>query len=1128
MSCGAGLPVSCPSCGAENPDQAKFCIECGSPLAAAEARPARPRADEPPPEERRRATVLFADLSGYTAVSERLDPERMKTLIDRALRRLGEEVERHGGTIDKYIGDNVMGVFGAPVSHEDDPERAVRAGLAMQAAMAEVNERIAADIGATFALRVGINSGDVLAGRVGDGYTVIGDPVNVAARLEAAASPGTVIVGETTHRLTGAAIEYVELEPLELKGKSEPVPAWEAVRAVVRGRAARIARPSTPLVGRDDETELLLSLLERVVSEQRPTLVTVLGQAGVGKSRLLRELADRAGTLEPPVAVRLGNCPAYGAGLAYWALGEVVRGTFDIADTDDASTAWNKLSGGIGNLVATSDTEESPERIAVALGRPLGIEPPAGDGSESFEPEDPQQMRDRLFSAVRTVVEAAGRREPMIFAVEDIHWADEGMLDLIEYLARWTRAPVLMICLARDELLDRRPGWAGGRINATRMTLEPLPREEAKALVTTLMPGTDAGVAGGDLVEQVAERSGGNPLFAEEMVNRIVEGGGADTESLPETVHSVLAARLDSLPRDERRVLQAASVVGHTFWEGSVDPGDISIDLTEALGSLQEKDLVVPTAGSRLAGQREYAFKHVLIRDVAYSTLPKAVRARRHAEVGSFISARAADRSEGVIAMVAEHYGRAASLGAAADLEPGELEQIEERALEALEAAGDASAGLYSNREAQGHYESALGLDGRLEPAARARIAEKLGDVALRLGRVDRAVRAWNDALDYHRGQEDLARVGDLHRKIGAGLWHKGDREGSIEHYQRGIDLLKDGPPCIELVRLYEEAASLYMHTGDNMLAIYASEKALRLAERLGEAAAASRAHGIFGRVFGRIGDSERARENLERSVELARESDPAEAVRALNALGYHLEVSEADYGHARDAYGAALDLALETGDLPSQVEIHAALATLAVYRGAWQVAERQTEASATLAEREGLDGKLCFPYSMRGVLRWHEGDLDEAAELLERAFDIADQVGRSEVAFESLSWLATVLRDRGDHADADQTLARALDLCERAGLVAQSVEATAARAVNLALWGRADAAREVAEEAASLAERLRYPVGRAASLEAQGATASDAGERARLLAEAAAAWTELERPADAERCSELERARLD
>ena len=252
--------------------------------------------------------------------------------------------------------------------------------------------------------------------------------------------------------------------------------------------------------------------------------------------------------------------------------------------------------------------------------------------------------------------------------------------------------------------------------------------------------------------------------------------------------------------------------------------------------------------------------------------------------------------------MVADHYSRAASLGAAADLERDELQVIRARALEALEAAGDASAAFYSNSEAQGHYEAALAVGGELERETIARVSEKLGDVALRLGRVDRAVRAWDRCMEYHRGEENLARVGDLHRKIGAGLWQKGDREASIEHYQRGIDLLKDGQPCLELVRLYEEAASLYMHTGDNMLAIYASEKALRLAERLGEAGAASRAHGIFGRVFGRIGDSERARENLERSVELARETDPAEAVRALFALGYHLEVSEADYeGGARD-----------------------------------------------------------------------------------------------------------------------------------------------------------------------------------------------------------------------------------
>ncbi len=1116
MDCGAPLPMPCPACGTENPAAAKFCIECGTALAASATAPA-PTA-EALPEERRKATIIFADLSGYTAVSERLDPERIKSLVDRALRRLGEEIERHGGSIDKYIGDNVMGVFGAPIAHEDDPERAVRAGLAMQAAMGEVNERISTDVGASFELRVGINSGEVLAGRVGDGYTVIGDPVNVAARLQAAARPGTVVVGEITHRLTATAIEYSELVPLELKGKSEPVPAWEAVRAVVRGRAGRGPRVSTPLVGRKAESDQLLSLYERVVGDGRPHLVTVIGQAGVGKSRLLRELAVRVGGFDRPPAVRLGGCPSYGSGLSYWALGEIVRGSFEIVDSDNAAAAWGKLSGGVAELLAASGSEEAPERVAAALGRPLAIEPPPGVGPESAELENPQQSRERLFSAVRTLVEAASARDPLIFAVDDIHWADEGMLDLIEHLARWARGPVLIVCLARDELLDRRPGWGGGRLNATTIALEPLRSEQARELVGALLPAS-----GGELADEVAVRSGGNPLFAEEMVKRILEEGSGATEALPETVHSVLAARLDSLPRPERRVLQSASVVGQTFWEGSIgEAGERELDLGPTLEALQEKDLIVPIAGGRLAGQREYAFKHVLIRDVAYATLPKAVRARKHAEVGSFISDRAADRSEGVVGMVAEHFSRAASLGAAADLEPGELDRFADSALEALEAAGDGAAALYSNQEAQGYFESALELDRGLTPDARARIAEKLGDVALRIGRLDRAVRAWEECMEHHRGEENLARVGDLHRKIGAGLWQKGDREGSIEHYQRGIDLLKDGPPCIELVRLYEEAASLYMHTGDNMLAIYASEKALRLAERLGEAAAASRAHGIFGRVFGRIGDSERARENLGRSVDLARESDPAEAVRALFALGYHHEVSEADYDAARGAYDEALELALETGDLPSQVEVHAALAQIAAYRGDWPAAEAETDASLSLAEREGLVGKLCFPYAMRGLILWHEGELDEAAEILRRAVEIAEQVGRSEVAFESLQALATVLRDRGDHADADQALARALDLCERAGLVAQSVEATAARAVNLALWGKAEAAREVADEAAGLAERLRYPIGRAASLEARGATAADPAEGERLLSEARQAWEALGRPVDAERCEAL------
>ena len=645
-------------------------------------------------------------------------------------------------------------------------------------------------------------------------------------------------------------------------------------------------------------------------------------------------------------------------------------------------------------------------------------------------------------------------------------------------------------------------------------------------LVTALMPAAGSGE---QLATQVAERSGGNPLFAEEMVNRILEEGSAEPDTLPETVHSVLAARLDSLEPLERRLLQHAAVVGQTFWEGSLTglAAAEDADLPEVLAALQDKDLVVPSAGSRLADEHEYAFKHALIRDVAYGTLPKSVRCHKHAEVGQFIEDRAGERAEGVVALVAEHYGRAATLAVETNLASADRDRIESAALGSLETAGDRAAGLYSNQEAIGHYDAALQLDEALDPPTRARIGEKRGDVALRLGRVDSAVEVWERCLDYHRREEDLARVGDLHRKIGAGLWHKGEREASIEHYQKGIDLLKDGPACLELVHLYEEAASLYMHTGDNMLAIYASEKALRLAERLGEAAAASRAHGIFGRVFGRIGDTEKARENLERSVELARDSDLGEAVRALFTLGYHFEVSEADYEGAASAYTEALGLAEQVGNLPSQVELHAALAQLAAYRADWSEAEQSTEASSALAEREGLLGNLCFPYVMRGVLRWREGRWDEAADACRRAHELGEQVGRSEVAFSALYWLAATLRDRGDYADAETTLAQALDVCERAGLIAQSIESIASRAVSLSLGGRGDAAREAAEEAGRLAERLHYPVGQAFTTEARGATDPDAAAGADALAEAREAWSELGRPLDAARCELLRGGRL-
>ena len=1117
MSCGTELSPRCPECGAENPVGAKFCMECGtalSPAAEPAAKPAAPAA-EAPPEERRQATILFADLSGYTAAAERMDPEAVKALVDRTLRVLGEEIERFGGSIDKFIGDNVMGVFGAPVAHEDDPERAVRAGLAMQEAMEGANRQSREKYDVGFSLRVGINSGEVMAGAVGDRYTVMGDAVNVAARLQAAGRPNTVTVGESTYRASREAISYERLEPLRLKGKEEPVPAWEATGVLAEPRRAA-GRAQTPLIGREEEAGLLMSLVERVEREGRPHLVTVLGQAGVGKSRLLRELMTNLAESDDPPTIRRGQCPPYGAGIAYWALAEVLNDEFEIRDTDAPEAAWEKLRASVTELMKELEDEPAGERNAALLAIPLGLEPP-----EELQPseENPQRMREALFSAARAVVEGIARRRPLVLAIDDIHWADEGMLDLIDHLTRWVRAPLLLICLTRDELLERRPGWGGGRRNATTISLEPLTENETRELVAALMPSTDNGA--GDVVPQVAERSGGNPLFAEEMVNRLLEEETVEAEALPSTVQSLLAARLDSLDRLERRLLQSASVVGQTFWEGALatTAAEEGLDLGKTLANLEEKDLLAPSAGSRLAGEREYAFKHVLIRDVAYSMLPKSVRCRKHVEVAEFIRERAGERSDGVIGLIAEHFARAAALGSEAGLDREALAELQTQALESLEAAGDAAAALYSNAEAFDRYTAALEISESLDPGTVARIGEKQGDVALRLGRVDAAVAVWERCLDYHRAQEDLARVADLHRKIGAALWHKGERRASIDNYQRGIDLLKDGPPCIELVRLYEEAASLYMHTGDNMLAIYASEKALRLAERLDEARAASRAHGIFGRVFGRIGDSEKARENLERSVALARESDRAEAVRALLTLGYHLEVSEADYEGAAAAYREALEIAQEVGDLPSQVELHASLGELAVDNADWEAVEEAAEASASLAEREGLYGKLCFPDLMRGVLSWRSGNWEEAARSFRRAHELGEQVGRSEVAFNALFWLAITLRESGNLSGAETELTRALDICERAGLIAQSVEAISARAVVLALAGRTDQARAAAEEADRLAGRLHYPVGEAATAEAAGACADDAEGAAAKIEEARRRWLELGRPLDATRC---------
>src|ERR687895_1214432 len=545
---------------------------------------------ENPAEERRQVTVLFADLSGYTAVAERMDPEAVKALVDRALMRLGQEVERYGGTVDKYIGDNVMAIFGAPVAHEDDAERAVRAGLGMQAAMEEINDGLPS--GVHFDLRVGVNTGEVLAGAVGASYTVTGDTVNVAARLQSAARPGSVTVGERTMRATLAAVRYEKLEPLALKGKSEPVPAWEAAEVIAAHAVGRTAPArETPLVGRDNELATLEAIYERVERDCIPHLVTLVGEAGGGQARVLREVGRRLCGRPDAPAFHTGRCLPYGAGIVFWALGEGIRAGCGIVDSDSADVAWTKLLDHSRNLFKAEHPSlgEEGERRTALLGRLIGLEVPPELVPES---DDPERMRDAFFSALRSGVEAWAREKPLVFAFEDIHWADDGMLDAIEHLAQWVRAPLLVVCLARDELLERRPGWGGGRRNVTQLFLEPPTAEHSRELVRALLP------QGHEVVPAVAERSGGNPLFAEEMARRIAEEGTIEAAELPDTVQAVLAARLDSLEPFERRLVQQASVVGRTFPAGALAgvATEEGRDLGRALRSLQEKDILVPVA----------------------------------------------------------------------------------------------------------------------------------------------------------------------------------------------------------------------------------------------------------------------------------------------------------------------------------------------------------------------------------------------------------------------------------------------------------------------------------------------------------------------------------------------------
>src|SRR5262245_60533021 len=571
---------TCPRCGEENPDRARFCLRCGETLGEAGTGRA----------ERKFATALFADLVGSTSLAEREDPEVVQAVVGRAFDRLAEEVRPDQGPLAKLVGDAVPAVFGVPRAHEDDAERAVRAGLEMQAVLSELNRAFVAEGKPALEMRIGVESGEVLVDReraAGPRDRMLtGDAVNVAARLESAAEPGRVVVGPGAFAATKEVVEYRELPALELKGKADRVPSWQAprIRAKQRGERPQLGMEAR-LVGRDEELAVLKETFRRVQREGRPALVTVVGPAGVGKTRLVRELERYVDGLPEFVYWRRGRCLAYG-NTSYSSLADAIKAQCEILEDDAADVALKKTETTVRELFGDLD-------LVPQIGALVGTGDP---GSHA---------REDLFDAWRRFLERLSARYPLVLVFEDIHWADEGLLDFIEHMADWAQGPILTVALARPELFEARPTWGGGKRNAVSIYVDPLSPDESGVMLDDLLTGALTA----DLVRTIVDLSEGNPLYVEELVRKLIDDGvlrateaarweiarPVEELELPRSIHALIAARLDGLPDDEKAVLQDAAVVGRVFWAGAVAAlsGRSVGRIRDALGRLRVKELVL-------------------------------------------------------------------------------------------------------------------------------------------------------------------------------------------------------------------------------------------------------------------------------------------------------------------------------------------------------------------------------------------------------------------------------------------------------------------------------------------------------------------------------------------------------
>jgi class 3 adenylate cyclase/tetratricopeptide (TPR) repeat protein len=620
--------TTCADCGHDNGQDARFCSACGAALGAADH----------PAEVRKTVTVVFTDLVGSTRLGERLDPETLRRVMTRYFDAMPAVLERHGGTVEKFIGDAIMAVFGLPSLHEDDALRAVRAAIEMGEALARLNDELERDHGIHIEARTGVNTGEVVAGDASATQKLAtGDAVNVAARLEQAAGAGEILIGAETQRLVVDAVNAVPLAPLTLAGKNEAVPAWKV--AGLLADAAAFTRPiATPFVAREHELATLLTAFERATRDRTCALATIVGPPGIGKSRLAHEVIR---ALAADARVVVGRCLAYGEAITYAPLAEIVH---QIADTEDA----------LAGLVAHEDDAEAIlQRLAAAL----------GTSDERASPEE-------IAWAFRQLFEAVGRERPLVVVLDDIHWAEPTLLDLLEYVVGFSSgAPILLLCLARPDLFDVRPSWSAPRPNATLVPLEPLTDDETQGLIGHLERERDLS---DDTRNRIVAAAEGNPLFVEHILAMQAEGTQEDLV-VPPTIQALLAARIDRLDQEERDVLARASVEGRLFHRGAVAellPADARAQVGMHLLSLVRKEFLRPDR-ALFSTDDGFRFSHVLIRDAAYNSMAKQLRAELHEQYARWLEQQLGERIDDYLEIVGFHLEQAwryrTELGAAAD-----------------------------------------------------------------------------------------------------------------------------------------------------------------------------------------------------------------------------------------------------------------------------------------------------------------------------------------------------------------------------------------------------------------------------------------------------------------------------